>query len=58
MATTCKCAYAWDNEKSRAYEMRPEKDCEKWDRMGYDWRDAVNDLTPVIAKRIAKNLGL
>ena len=30
----------------------------EWDSMGYDWRDAVNDLTPDIAKKIAKKLGL
>ena len=31
---------------------------DEWDIYGYDWRDAVNDLTPDIAKNIAKKLGL
>ena len=31
---------------------------DEWVSMGYGWQDAVNDLTPDIAKKIAKKLGV
>ena len=31
---------------------------DEWDDMGYWWGDAINDLTPAIAQKVAKKLGL